>query len=570
MTRYLMTSCATLAVTLVLCAPLSAQSIAGPYLAARQAAMLSDFSKASEYYTRALARDPSNVDLIESALVAHLSLGQVDRALPIAKVLASTDQKSQVAQMVLTADMVAREDYEALLGLETRTAEKGIGPLVDGLIQAWAQMGIGKASDALAKFDTVSSEPGLRSFAMFHKVLALAMVGDFEGAEALFEDEQTGLVMTRRGAMARAEILSQLDRNDDALQMLSDAFAGATDPELDALVAALETGEQLPFSHVTTAQEGLAEVFYSIAAALQTEAGPEYTLLYAQVAWYLRPDHIDALLLGAELLETLGQYDLAIAAYKKVPQTDVAYHVAELGRAAALRRSDRADAAIEVLEQLTRSHGQMAVVHSSLGDALRQEDRFDEAVVAYDTALSLTDEGARSQWFLLYARGIAHDRLGEWDKSEADFRAALERNPDQPQVLNYLGYSLVEQQVKLDEALSMIERAASASPNSGYIIDSLGWVLFRLGRYQDAVAHMERAVELMAVDPIVNDHLGDVYYAVGRLREAEFQWARALSFVDEDEVDGEADPDRIRQKLKVGLSKVLEAEGAPPLKIATD
>jgi tetratricopeptide (TPR) repeat protein len=134
--------------------------------------------------------------------------------------------------------------------------------------------------------------------------------------------------------------------------------------------------------------------------------------------------------------------------------------------------------------------------------------------------------------------------------------------------LNYLGYSLVEKRKNLDEALDMIERAVAARPDSGYIVDSLGWVLYRLGRYDEAVGHMERAVELMPVDPVVNDHLGDVFWAVGRKREAEFQWKRALSFIRAGEGDGEADPDRIRRKLEVGLDVVLAEEGAEPLKVA--
>jgi Flp pilus assembly protein TadD len=191
-------------------------------------------------------------------------------------------------------------------------------------------------------------------------------------------------------------------------------------------------------------------------------------------------------------------------------------------------------------------------------------------VLAYDRALEFTEDGARSEWFLHYARGISHEREKNWDNAEADFRAALALNPDQPQVLNYLGYSLVERKEKLDEALDMIERAVAAQPQSGYIVDSLGWVLYRLGRYEEAVEHMERAVALMPVDPVVNDHLGDVYWAVGRYREADFQWKRALSFIDPEDTDGEADPVRIRRKIDVGLDLVLDEEGAPPLKVAQD
>jgi len=274
--------------------------------------------------------------------------------------------------------------------------------------------------------------------------------------------------------------------------------------------------------------------------------------------------------LSAELLDNLGRYELSVSTYKQVPRDHPDYHAAEMGRAEALRRAAKPDAAIEVLEQLTREFPTQPTVYSALGDLLRQQEKYAEAVTAYDSALSFMEPKSASNWFLLYARGISLERLAQWDRAEADFRAALELNPDRPEVLNYLGYSLVEKQIKLDEALNMIERAVAARPGSGYIVDSLGWVLYRLGRYDEAVAHMEQAVALMPVDAVVNDHLGDVFWAVGRYLEAEFQWKRALSFVDPEDTDSEADPDRIRRKLEIGLDEVLVEEGAEPLKLAND
>jgi tetratricopeptide (TPR) repeat protein len=565
----LKTSFAVLLLSVGLSGPVMAQSTAGPYLAGRSAAMKSDFEQAADYFTRALARDPSNVELMESALVSQLALGRTDRALPIAKTLKSAGQRSQVAELVLTVDAIQRGAFDDIVSAET--GDDGIGPLIDGLIKAWARMAQGNVSEALAAFDTIASQAGLQGFALFHKAMALASVGDFEGAEAIFAaDGAGGAMQTRRGVLARVEILSQLEKNEEALELLQRMFSGATDPEIDEMVALLNAGDVIPFSNVTSVQDGFAEVFYTVAAALRSEAGPEYTILYAQVARTLRPDHVDALLLTAELFENLEQYASAIAVYKEVPSDDPAYHVAELGRADALRRSGNPTQAIEVLDQLSRTHGNLPIVHSSLGDSLRQEERFAEAIVAYDKAVALSEPVGGPTWFLLYARAICHERLDDWDKAEADFRAALALNPGQPQVLNYLGYSLVEKQIKLDEALDMIERAVAASPDSGYIVDSLGWAFYRLGRYEEAVPQMERAVELMAVDPVVNDHLGDVYWAVGRYREAEFQWARALSFIDVADESGEADPDRIRRKLEVGLDQVLDEEGEPPLKTVNE
>ncbi|AXI45325.1 hypothetical protein C1J03_04285 [Sulfitobacter sp. SK012] len=550
--------------------PAAAQSLAGDYLAARHAAARNDYGAAARYFSEALAQDPANAELMENAALSYLSLGLVDQAIPLAQALEETGQRSQGGRLILTAGLINAGDYAALQNREMDT--QGIGPWVDGLVKAWSFIGSGDVPAALAVFDGLSAEAGMQGFVQYHKALALASVGQYAEAEALFAAGAPGRAAnTRRGVMARTEILSQLGRNEDALIAIRQNFGDATDPELDTMIAKLEADETVPFTHITSARDGLAEVFFTFGAVLRSEqAGDYYTMLYARTARYLRPDHVDALLLTADLLESLGQYELAIEEYKAVPAGSPAYHAAELGRADGLRRLDKPTQAIEVLEQLTRSHGNLAVVHSTLGDLLRGQDDFDAAILSYNRALELTPEGARARWRLFYSRGIAEERSGNWTNSEADFRASLALNPNQPQVLNYLGYSLVEQNVKLDEALEMIERAVAAAPDSGYIVDSLGWAYYRLGRYEEAVVQMERAVELIAVDPVVNDHLGDVYWAVDRKREAQFQWSRALSLAKTPDTDSEVDPDRIRAKLADGLDKVLADEGAPPLKVADD
>ena len=334
---------------------------------------------------------------------------------------------------------------------------------------------------------------------------------------------------------------------------------------MDALVAALEAGEVLTFDIVTSASDGMAEVFQSVASALNGDAADQYTLSYIRTADYLRPGDTDTILLMASLLEQLDQYDLATRAYDQVARDDPSFHAAEMGRAEALRRAGRSDAAIKVLQQLAESHAEIALVHQTLGDALRRLERYDEASQAYDQAVALHEIPDRQHWILYFARGITHERSDRWPLAEADFRLALELSPDQPQVLNYLGYSLVELRQNLDEALGMIESAVQARPDDGYITDSLGWVLYRLGRFDEAAVHMERAAQLTPTDPIISDHLGDVYWAVGRTLEARFQWRRAMSFDPEED-----DVIRIRRKLEVGLDRVLEEEGAAPLAVAND
>lgn len=549
--------------------PAHADEAVGAYLAARHASMNKDYVAAAEYFTKALAEDPSNPAILESAVVAQVSLGRVDRALPIAGKIEGDGLLSQISFMTLMADEVKRDDYDAVLDRIER--ERGIGPLADGLIAAWVYLGKGDMSEALRRFDDVADDRGLRSFAIYHKALALASVGDFETAERIFAGESDGpMQRTRRGALAWAEILGQLGRQDEAVAMIDDLFGSDSDPQVRQLRDRLAAGETVPFSLITGAHDGVAEVYYSLGRALISDTSSDYVLLYSRLAEYLNPAHVDAVMMSADLFESLRQFDLAEAAYRSVPRDHPAFSAAEMGRAEVLRRADKADAAVEVLEQLARQHPELAMVHVSLGDLYRQLERFKDAAAAYDRALDRYSPEARETWFIHYARAICYERLGVWEKAEADFRRALEINPDNPQVLNYLGYSLVEQQSKLDEALRMIERAVERQPDSGYIVDSLGWVLFRLGRYEEAVGHMERAAELMPVDPVVNDHLGDVLWAVGRRNEARFQWSRALSFVDEEKPAPDIEPDRIRRKLEVGLDAVLLEEGAPPLEVADD
>ncbi|MHA7829146.1 MAG: tetratricopeptide repeat protein [Roseovarius sp.] len=549
--------------------PVMADEAIGAYLSARQARYENDFSAAAEYFTKALTEDPSNPFILENAVFAHMALGQFDQALPIARKMEGDDLQSQIAHITLIQNEAQNEDYDALL--DRIEDNRGVGPLADGLIAAWAHLGKGDMSTALDHFDEVADQRGLRSFGLYHKALALGSVGDFESADDIFAGDEDGpLQSTRSGTMAWAEVLSQLERNDDAVALIDEVFIADLDPEVAQLRERLTAGEQVPFSRIQTARDGLAEVFFSLGRALMSDSGEEYTLLYARVAEQLNPAHVDAILMSAELLESLGRYELATDTYRRVPRDNPSFHAAELGRAESLRRAGKTDAAIEVLKQLAETHPDLPSVHVASGDLNRQLENYGAAVASYNRALEIFSANEADQWFVHYARAISYERLDQWDKAEADFRRALELNPGQPQVLNYLGYSLVEHQIKLDEALEMIEQAVAAQPESGYIVDSLGWALYRLDRYDEAIGHMERAAELMPVDPVVNDHLGDVLWAVGRKTEATFHWKRALSLIDPERPSPDIDPERIRRKLEVGLDKVLEEEGAPPLKVAND
>ncbi|EEW24819.1 tetratricopeptide repeat protein [Rhodobacter ferrooxidans] len=535
----------------------------GAYLAARVAGMQGDYRAAASWFTRTLLTDPTNPGLLEGAIVANIGLGEFGAAVTIARQMQKSGIVNGSADLVLLADQAKTGDFAGILAAAAEG--RNLGPLLDGLVLAWAELGNGRMSEALAAFDTVAKTEGMQAFGLYHKALALASVGDFEGADDILSGRASGtLQATRRSLVAFAEVLSQLERNADAIELLTKAFEAGQDPAIDAMVARLTAGETLPFDVARNATDGIAEVFFSVAAAMQGQADPAFVLLHTRVAGELRPDHTEALLLTAGLLEEQGQHDLATETFAQVPATDPAFYVAEMGRAAALYSADKKDAAIEVLQALSRSNAQIIAVQSTLGDMLRREDRFEEAGKAYDAAIALITKPEAQHWVLYYARGICHERQKRWELAEPDLRRALELSPEQPLVMNYLGYSFVEMNQNLDEALTLIERAASLQPDSGAITDSLAWALFRLGRYDQALEPMEKASLLEPVDPVVTDHLGDVYWAVGRKLEARFQWRRALSF---DPV--EKDAVRIRQKLEQGLDAVLAAEGAAPLPTQT-
>lgn len=533
----------------------AADSLAGSYLSASHANLQNDYRAAAQFYEKALNRDPKNTFLMQNALLALVAKGDVDRAITIADRLQKAEATTQLTDLVLLSEAIKSEDFDAAARILAR-GEESFTPLLHGLMSGWVALGRGKMASASEQFDKMQEPDALRLFGQYHKSLALAVVGDFEAADTILQGDEKGTLRLNRGSLiAHAQILSQLERKDDALELLNGTLEGTQDLQIRTLRDEIAANDVVPFEFITSAKEGAAEVFFTLASALNGDNNDYSSLLYSRLASYLRPKYTPSILLSAEILREQEQYDLATEIYTEVPPDHPMFLNAELGRADTLLDGEQPEAAIEVLRGLSRSHPDIPRVKMSLGDVLRGQERYAEARDAYEDALTQIGTPQGNHWFLLYALAICSERLDDWDRAEKDFRRALDLAPGQPLVLNYLGYSLVENGMKLEEAQEMIKEAVAARPDSGFITDSLGWVYYKLGKFEDAVEPMERAVELIPDDPIINDHLGDVYWKVDRQREAEFQWKRALSFDPEDK-----EADRIRRKLDVGLDVVLEQE----------
>ncbi|OZA01249.1 MAG: hypothetical protein B7Y02_17770, partial [Rhodobacterales bacterium 17-64-5] len=355
---------------------------AGSYLAARAAMAGHQFVEAARWYAVALQVTPQNPDLLQGALTAALAQGDVAGATRLARALAATGAKSQIASMTLVADDAIRGDFAAIL--KDQAGGATLGQLMDDLVTAWAEVGTGKMSDASGSFDKIIGTPGMAAFGLYHKALALAQTGDFEGAEKLLSqpgaDPINGL---RRGVLAKVEILSQLDRGPEAVALIDKVYGPVLDDGLADLRRRLAAGEPLPFDVARTPQEGLAEAFFTLATVLADQADDTYTLLNTRIASALRPDHVEADLMSARVLEKLGQFDLAMAAFAKVPEADPAYVSAMVGQASSAMSAGKLDESVALLKALADKKPDNPGVLTAYGDSLRRQGHCDTAVLAY-------------------------------------------------------------------------------------------------------------------------------------------------------------------------------------------
>jgi tetratricopeptide (TPR) repeat protein len=529
---------------------LKSLTVSGAYLAARHASVERDAASATTFYLSALRTDPKNNELLDRAFISSLADGDIDEAVKLADRILTVDKSNRVARLVVGVRDLKQKKYAAASMNINQSVRGPITDLVATLLSGWATYGAGDIKTALANVDKLAGPEWYPIFKDLHTGMMLELAG---------KEKDAGMRLERayklEDSMLRVadDYARWLSRNKDAAS--ATAVYEAFDKKLPRHPLVLEAlreskaGKKLS-PLVDSPQAGAAEALYGIGATLTRHGGEDLALVYLQLALYLTPNHPMALLSLADLYESVKKPTMAIKIYERVPASSPLKRNAQIQLATDLDAVDRSDEAIKILKAVAAEDPKDAEAVMALGNIERGRKKFADCAQTYSQGINdLPAPDEKNNWVYYYYRGICEERSKQWTKAEADMRKALDLQPEQAHVLNYLGYSWIDQGVKLDEAMKMIKRAVDQRPDDGYIVDSLGWAFYRIGNYEDAVKTLERAIDLKPEDPTINDHLGDAYWRVGRTLEAKYQWAHARDLKPEPE-----DLPKIEAKIENGLS----------------
>ncbi|TCD13426.1 tetratricopeptide repeat protein [Oricola cellulosilytica] len=513
----------------------SAQSLSGAYLAAATARTDNDFDAAVKYYRDALRFDPGNLEIQEELLIALITSGHFEEALPFAEKLKTVAEIERVSRVALGIRAIQERRYLQADSMLILSVENELERLLTGIMRSWAQFGAGEVDHALRSVDELEGKDWYELFKAYHGALIANAAGRKSEAAKRFEygmnntaggsaSPQTYLRM----AEAYAGFLARDGKTEDALATIDRGLGIA--PQNPALLGLLKDSEKIGAQALRIADPaaGTAEILFNLGTAINRDGAESFAALYLEMARALVPNNAAVNFELGGIAERLGNPERAIAYYDNVPKQSFYGRLAHLQKGLNLSDMERNDEAKETLaaavkEDPTEYRGYLALggVHAALKE-------FAEAAELYEQAVKNIDTNDATFWPLFYRLGIAYERTNQWEKAEAAFKHALELSPNQPDVLNYLGYSWIDMNMNLEEGLEMIRKAVEMRPRDGYIVDSLGWAYYRLGRFEEAVVELEKSTDLRPRDAIINDHLGDAYWRVGRKLEATYQWARAL------------------------------------------
>src|ERR1700722_13703765 len=529
----------------------------GNYLSALIASADRDTPAAEVYYREALRVDPRNPDLLERAFAAALSNGDESSASSLGERLLMRDPSNNLARLAIAVHDIEQGQLASARAHLASSDATRVRDVTTALLTAWSyagQPGLPRALDTLDRIHDRS----LLAFRDYHAGLIAGLLGNSAEAErrlkSAYDDDKNSV----RVADAYARVLAAEGDLVGATKIYEDFSAVIPHhPLIQRALENLKTNQPLdPLVH--NAKEGVAEALYGLGSAGSRQGDEIPALVYLRLSLYLRPSSDLTAVTLASLFEQLRQGHQVIAAYQLVPTASPFKMGADIQIALELEGLGKTDEATRRLTEIVASRPRDVEALSALAELQRSTKKYVDAAATYDQAIAAVGIPQRDNWTLFYFRGICYERSKQWPKAEADFKEALELDPDQPLVLNYLGYSWVDQGLNLEEAFKMLRRAVELRPNDGYIVDSLGWAHFKLGQYDEAAETLEKAISLKPADPVLNDHLGDAYWRTNRRVEARFQWNHARDMGADAE-----DLPAILKKIESGLPDATTNTATP-------
>jgi tetratricopeptide (TPR) repeat protein len=526
------------------------QTLLGSYLAGRFARSAYDTTAAVEFYRQAISRDPDSDLIVEQAFVMEAIEGNFEHATELARKVVASKANNRLAQTWLGVAEFKAGNFDAA---ETRLSAVGsgaVGELTGILARAWLRLAKGDTKAALALLDGGPQAQSVQAYLRYHRALIADVAGRRSEARQAYERSFKGDSRSVRLALAYARHASHADDAKLARSVLSEHLekvGGEGHPAVRSLRSELQSAANLPLL-IEDPVDGFAEVFFGLGEALAGDGAVSLAAAYLQMSLYVNPNAPFALAALGSVYEVMRRNAKANEIYDRIPSASPLRAVTTIRKAINLNLLDQVEESKLLLEAHAKAHPDELAPLDTLGTIMRARKRYAEAIDYYSHAIALIKEPQERHWHYWYSRGTCYERVKRWSQAEADLKRALQLSPEEPLILNYLGYSWIDQNRNLKQGLAMIQKAVSKRQNDGFIVDSLGWAYYRLGNYREAVRFLERAVELKPEDPTLNDHLGDALWRVGRKREAHFQWDQALTLKPEPE-----EAEKISEKLLKGL-----------------
>jgi tetratricopeptide (TPR) repeat protein len=497
------------------------RSFSGSYLAGRMAQRIQDWDAAQNYMNDVLTYDSANEQLLQKTFLLTLGAGQYTKARELAEKIAADPADTEIALIYLACDALKRGDFTAASTYTQKLPNEGFGQYTKPLLDAWTLAGQGKKEEAIARLEK-SAGPDDPTYHV-HVGLIQELFGDMNAAADHYKlAMENGL--TLHTALLVANFFDRYGQPEVPQTIYSGL--GKVYP-LSSLSGSGGAGNRIVRPNITEAHQGAGYALFDLASLLYERRAFDSAQIYTSIVQMLTPDAPFVLLMAGDIAALQNQYPKAIANYNSITGDSPLFWLAQMRVAEVYEVDSHPEKTVALLTSLARNPETHLQAMVSLGDLYRRQEKFDLALAAYDEALADVEKVTVDHWPIIYARGMSLERLNDWSRAEKDLLKALEFQPDNPMILNFIGYSWANQGVNLDKALDYTRRAAAMRPDDGYILDSYGWALYRNGQFGQALELMEKAVDQVPGDSTILDHLGDAYWQTGRKQEAQFQWQRA-------------------------------------------